>query len=146
MAISRIRNLSGVCPTSAQRWILDILRYNDNSNNNVSTSFASGLLLLGANEIVWQFDDCFYIAALMRALANTLTSTRLDMDDSGFVDEEAVAAQEAALKEIERYQRMDQWQPSYQNIVSETAVEVLSPAQGVCTVHVTNRGYRSTGI
>jgi transcription initiation factor TFIID subunit 2 len=62
----------------------------------------------------------------MKALANTLTLTKLDMDvDSEFVDEEAVIAQESALKEIERYQRMDQWQPSYQNIVSETAVEVV---------------------
>jgi transcription initiation factor TFIID subunit 2 len=37
-AMSRIRNVSGACPTSAQRWLLDVLRYNDNSNNNVSAS------------------------------------------------------------------------------------------------------------
>jgi len=35
-AMSRIRNVSGACPTSAQRWILDVLRWNDNNNNNVS--------------------------------------------------------------------------------------------------------------
>lgn len=70
----------------------------------------------------------------MRALANTLMSSKVDMDDSGFVDEEAVAAQDAALKEIERYQRMDQWQPSYQNIISEIAVEVPPPSpKGACS-------------
>lgn len=46
-AISRIRNLSGVCPTSAQRWILDVLRYNDNSNNNVSALCESGFTAWG---------------------------------------------------------------------------------------------------
>lgn len=37
-SMSRIRNLSGACPTSAQKWLLDVLRYNDNSNNIVSFS------------------------------------------------------------------------------------------------------------
>jgi transcription initiation factor TFIID subunit 2 len=84
----------------------------------------------------------------MKALANTLTLTKLDMDvDSEFVDEEAVIAQESALKEIERYQRMDQWQPSYQNIVSETAVEVVFLAWEVRVVFgVTDWYCRSTGI
>lgn len=35
-SMSRIRNVSGACPTSAQKWLLDVLRYNDNSNNIVS--------------------------------------------------------------------------------------------------------------
>lgn len=37
-SMSRIRNLSGACPTAAQKWLLDVLRYNDNSNNIVSLS------------------------------------------------------------------------------------------------------------
>lgn len=107
-SMSRIRNLSGACPTSAQKWLLDVLRYNDNSNNN--------------------FDDCHYVANLMKALANTLTLTKNAGGEFGhhyeFEDDEAAATQEAAIREILRYQRMDQWQPTYQNIVSEVSLEI----------------------
>lgn len=64
----------------------------------------------------------------MRSLANTLTLSKPVGGDFGhgyeFEDEEAASTQEAAIREIERYQRMDQWQPTYQNIVSEISLEV----------------------
>lgn len=107
-AMSRTRNLSGVCPSSVQKWLLDLLRYNDNSNNT--------------------FDDCYYIANLMKSLANTLTPkqpTPAEFDYGyEFEDTEGQQAQENAIKEIGRYQRMDQWQPSYRNIISETALDI----------------------
>ena len=37
MAMSRIRNRAGATPLSVQKFLLDLLRYNDNSNNAVST-------------------------------------------------------------------------------------------------------------
>ncbi|PWW73325.1 hypothetical protein C7212DRAFT_359477 [Tuber magnatum] len=105
-AISRIRNVSGACPTSAQRWILDVLRWNDNNNNN--------------------YDDCLYIATLMRALANTITITKFELNnDFGYEDEEAIQTQKESINEIERYLRIDKWQSVYQNVLSETAVEIL---------------------
>ncbi|TGZ83661.1 hypothetical protein EX30DRAFT_88447 [Ascodesmis nigricans] len=109
-AMSQIRNISGVCPVNVQRWILDLLRYNDNSNNS--------------------FDDCYYVANLMTALANTLIASQkkllhneYDMN-LDFEDPEEASAEEDAIKEIERYQRMDQWQPTYRNIISETALDI----------------------
>lgn len=64
----------------------------------------------------------------MRSLANTLTFSKPAGGDFGhgyeFEDEEAATTQEAAIREIERYQRMDQWQPTYQNIVSEVSLEI----------------------
>jgi transcription initiation factor TFIID subunit 2 len=41
---------------------------------------------------------------------------------------------EMALAEIERYQRMDQWQPTYRNVVSEAALDVSFPYFQICLV------------
>ena len=115
-AISRIRNESGGCPPHVQKWILDVLRYNDNSNNS--------------------YDDCYYVANLMRSLADTLSPpVRAQHDDFGFdpmeedvedEDEEYGGGKlhELALAELDRYQRMDQWQPTYRNIVSEVSLDI----------------------
>jgi len=111
-AMSRIRNTQGACPGPVQKWILDVLQYNDNSNNN--------------------YDDCYYVANLMRSLADTL-SPQTPQPDYGFdmmdedVDDDEYGEKkmhEMALAEIERYQRMDQWQPTYRNIISEVALVI----------------------
>lgn len=64
----------------------------------------------------------------MKSLANTLTLSKPAGGDYNhgyeFEDEEAATTQEAAIREIERYQRMDQWQPTYQNVVSEISLEI----------------------
>lgn len=64
----------------------------------------------------------------MRSLSQTLVVVP-DSDNDGyhnydFEDQELEDAKMTALREIERHQRMDQWVPSYQNIISETALEV----------------------
>lgn len=113
-AMSRIRNISGLCPGHVQKWILDVLRYNDNSNNS--------------------YDDCYYVVSLMRALANTLSPQSKGsgfgfdlMDEDDYVDDDEFNEKklhEMALAEIERHQRMDQWQPTYRNVVSEAALDI----------------------
>lgn len=81
----------------------------------------------------------------MKALANTLTLTKNVGGEFGhhyeFEDDEAAATQEAAIREILRYQRMDQWQPTYQNIVSEVSLEVKLESMKTGSV-VVNVNYR----
>lgn len=61
----------------------------------------------------------------MKALANTITITKFDLNnDFGYEDEEAIQTQKESINEIERYLRIDKWQSVYQNVLSETAVEV----------------------
>lgn len=113
-AMSQIRNISGVCPGHVQKWILDVLRYNDNSNNS--------------------YDDCYYIANLMKSLANTLSPQQKSnpfgfdlMEEDEYEEDDEYNEKKLhamALDEIERYQRMDRWQPTYRNIVSEAALEI----------------------
>jgi len=68
----------------------------------------------------------------MRSLARTLMALP-DSDNDGyqnydFEDQEEKDARATALSEVERHQRMDQWVPSYQNVISEAALEVIYPS------------------
>ena len=58
LAIAQLRNRSDVCPPEAVCFLLDLLKYNDNSRNSYS--------------------DCYYRAALLEALRITITPSMLD--------------------------------------------------------------------
>ena len=61
----------------------------------------------------------------MKSLARTLMVVPgNDNDGDEYEDQEEKDARITALSEVERHQRMDQWVPSYQNIISEAALEV----------------------
>ncbi|EFW99627.1 transcription initiation factor tfiid subunit tsm1 [Grosmannia clavigera kw1407] len=125
-------------PREAQRFLLDLLRFNDNSQNS--------------------FSDYIYVAKLLVALATSFCSKtgptgskkqqqqqqqqqQKDMvltfddamSDEDFdlgadlhrmeVDTEGQQLLEEALAEIERYRRMDEWTGSYQNLWTTAALE-----------------------
>ena len=75
-----------------------------------------------------QFSDCHYLATLMRALTEAIAARPppraqvfddFDHDDGG--DDEHFHT--TCLEEIDRYRRMDEWIPSYHNILSTTALD-----------------------
>ena len=105
-AMARVRNTEGKCPREARKFIFDLLKYNDNGNN--------------------EYSDYYYTSNLMTALANSLIPVKQKGD--GIVygaeeDEDELAAfRQAAVEEIERYRRMDEWILSYQNIYTRTAL------------------------
>lgn len=113
LAIARVRDDRGKCLKEARRFLLDLLRFNNNSEN--------------------EYSDNFYVAKLLEALTTSLIPTKkadeevmnLSFDNE---DEEAVDAEEQqflneALDEIERYGRMDEWSSSYQNIFTITSLD-----------------------
>ncbi|KAL6715989.1 Transcription initiation factor TFIID subunit 2 [Lecanora helva] len=105
-AIARIRNASGHAPFAVRNWLYEKLKYNDNSNN--------------------EFSDCHYLATLMRALAETLAVRTPLKDDTfdGFDDEgDDEHFHNACMEEIDRHRRIDEWIPSYHNILSTTALD-----------------------
>ncbi|ODQ51035.1 transcription initiation factor TFIID subunit 2 [Saitoella complicata NRRL Y-17804] len=107
-AISRIRDNQQKAPAGVKQFLLDLLKYNDNSGNDYS--------------------DAFYLAKIMGALAATLVSSEAAISqftfDFGDNENNDAGFSEVVVKEIERCQRMDQWLPSYQNIISRKAIEV----------------------
>ncbi|KAI1331348.1 hypothetical protein F5Y16DRAFT_359652 [Xylariaceae sp. FL0255] len=122
-AIARVRGDDGKCPKEARRFILELLKNNNNSEN--------------------VYSDEAYLCRLLKALATCLVpdeskaKSRMDMslsfgdgdededmmDDD--VDPEPEEFRELALDEIERYRRRDEYSPSFQNCFTVAALEAL---------------------
>jgi len=110
-AISKVRDDEGVAPRSVKEFLLDKLKFNDNSQND--------------------FSDAHYVSTLLKGLTNALLArgkkpAEEDMEDD--LEQLTYWAQEEALEktcldEIDRYRRMDEWTSSYQNLYSRTALE-----------------------
>lgn len=104
-AIAKIKGEDGRAPMEAKRFLLDVVRYNDNRGND--------------------FSDDHYISTLMKCLADCLASSRTNVD-SNVSHQEWVEDQsftEKAIGELTRHQRLDEWIPTYQNIYTTTALD-----------------------
>ncbi|KAK6505371.1 hypothetical protein TWF481_007277 [Arthrobotrys musiformis] len=104
-----IRDALGKSPLTVQRYLLDIIRYNDNSSNS--------------------FSDSFHLANLLRSLGSCLQAGAgqhgmMDMEVDETDTEEREKSKEEIIREIERLQRMDQWMTSYHNVISTTCLDV----------------------
>ncbi|KAK3336057.1 hypothetical protein B0T19DRAFT_453357, partial [Cercophora scortea] len=109
-AIARTRE-RGRCSKNGRNFLLDLLLFNDNSEN--------------------EYSDQFYIAKLLEALTTSLipekqegegtllSNLKMDVDE----DREFKNFIEKTLEEIEKYRRMDEWTSSYQNIWTLTAMD-----------------------
>ena len=112
-AVSEIRDKDGNAPHDVKVWMLDKLKFNDNSINDYS--------------------DARYVSTLMKGLVKTLIakpSAIPDVDSMSLVQARAHAEQQQfeqiCCEEIDRFRRMDEWTSSYQNAYSRTALECQS--------------------
>lgn len=110
-AIANVRDSKGHTPKDVKEFLLDKLKFNDNSANDYS--------------------DAHYIAKLMKGLTFAVIARPqhhhidegdmdLDMEDE---IHELKEFERQFLEEIDRYRRMDEWTSSYQNLYSRTALE-----------------------
>ena len=91
--LSHIKTDGGKCPIEIQRFLLHLLRYNDNTMN--------------------PFSDSFYIATLIQSLTESLIPSTVDprcKPDTILLKD--------AIAEIERYRFLDLVEPSYHNQVT----------------------------
>lgn len=118
-AMAGIRDAEGRSPPEVKRFFLDKLKFNDNSNN--------------------QYSDSKYVAILMAGLAETLVENRVnrgvninfsfgDDDEMEDIQAETDAAvfKKAALNEIDRLRRIDEWIPSYRNVYTLASMRSLT--------------------
>ncbi|KAK0618105.1 hypothetical protein B0T17DRAFT_495461 [Bombardia bombarda] len=108
-AIARTRE-KGRCSKHGRNFLLELLLFNDNTDN--------------------EYSDQFYIATLLEALTTSLIPerhdgdgdllSRLKADDDD--DEEFKRFIKKTIDEIDKYRRMDEWSSSYQNIWTITAL------------------------
>jgi transcription initiation factor TFIID subunit 2 len=104
---ARMRDTSGKCPKDARVWLLDILRFNDNTNN--------------------EFSDYFKIANLLSALTDSIIikedPNRVVPDPTPEEQWEYDGFVKSVVDELDRYRRMDEWINSYQNIFTVTVLD-----------------------
>lgn len=105
-AIARVRDHRGRALVIVQRFLIYLLRYNDNSTN--------------------RFVDDYYLASIINALAGTL----IPIDSAGYsthADEtyspEEMELRAVAIQEVERLQVLDRLVPSYHNVVTIAALD-----------------------
>lgn len=110
-AMSRIRDEAGYAPDEVTAFLLDKLKYNDNSQN--------------------EYSDAYFVSALLDSLTECLCNkpekpTEAEEEDLNFAERNALAdlriAEDVAMDEIDRYRRMDEWTSSFQNAYSRTAL------------------------
>ena len=113
-ALAKVRDANGSVPISVRRFFIDKIKFNDNTMN--------------------EFSDCFYMAMLMKCLAECIATTsssrnnysfHFNNDDEHDDDSEEQQLKREALIEIERYRRIDEWISSYQNTYTITAIQCI---------------------
>ncbi|RDX51973.1 hypothetical protein OH76DRAFT_1400878 [Lentinus brumalis] len=109
-AISRVRFENGKTPPVIRRFLIDQLRFNDNTQN--------------------PYVDAFYICNIISSLGSATVSSRppergeFTSNDAGPVQEqEDVDLLNRALAEVDRYRSMDRLIPTYHNVVTVAVIE-----------------------
>ncbi|KAK1829850.1 transcription initiation factor TFIID subunit 2 [Podospora conica] len=108
-AIARTRE-KGRCSKAARSFLMDLLLFNDNSEN--------------------EYSDHFYIAKLLDALTTSLIPERVDGDKPLLQslnpydeeDSEFKSFINKTISEIDKYRRMDEWTMTYHNVWTTTAL------------------------
>lgn len=102
--LSKVRDDDGNVPDNIKRLLLDLVKYNDNSNN--------------------EFQDCFYMSDLIQSLTLSAINPNgshytLSRDPKLGMGKKFSAV---VLDEINRLQKLDEWMPSYQNAIATTCL------------------------
>ncbi|KAL5612280.1 hypothetical protein BROUX41_000180 [Berkeleyomyces rouxiae] len=109
-ALSRVRDKRGKCPMKVQNFLLDLLLYNNNSDN--------------------EFSDHFYVSTLITSLAYSFVADNTNQNafyirnsEDDERDKEEKAILDRALEQINRFLRMDEWTNSYHNVWTIAGIE-----------------------
>lgn len=127
-AISRIRFENGKSPNVVRKFLIDQLRYNDNTSNAVSVDPMFFLLTISHS---FQYADGFYICTIISAAAYATVSTAspergelLPAEVRTEYNDEDADLLKQSLAEVDRYRSMDRLIPSTHNNVTIAALEV----------------------
>lgn len=104
MALAKIRGGQAFCPEPARQLILDQLVFNNNEEN--------------------PYSDQFYVAKLLEALATSLVrASTTDAVNKKGLDQEMRAFVDKAVDQIDRYEKMDEWMFTHNNIWTVAALD-----------------------
>lgn len=111
-ALSRVRDqTTGRCPTEVCSFILDLIRYNENSEN--------------------PYSDTYFMVNLLESAANTLRPINGDTGEFAvrgnltmFDNDEFCQYVIDVVGEIDKCQRLDRWVPSHERIITTAAMKM----------------------
>ncbi|KAI8096760.1 uncharacterized protein BX664DRAFT_65711 [Halteromyces radiatus] len=106
IAFSQIRDDRGLAPEKVRKFLLDLLKYNDNIGN--------------------EFSDCYYIATMISALGDSLIPSSNAPEAIEVDSREGKELVAAALSEIERFRTLDYVIPTYHNVVSVSCLKTIT--------------------
>lgn len=112
VAMAGLRTSHGICPQEVVRFLLDLFKYNDNSKN--------------------KFSDNYYRAALIEALAETVTpavSAVLARTFQQTSSEALPSETKLILEEITRYFNLDKLMPCYKHTVTISCLKAIRRLQ-----------------
>ena len=106
-AMAKVRNVAGIVPMAVKRFLVDALKFNDNSQN--------------------EYSDCYWVTTLMLCLAEAIVTLPgyppVPLNEMDQQEEDELCKD--AISEIERHRRIDEWVSSFQNVFSVTALKCL---------------------
>uniref|UniRef100_UPI00358F3A99 transcription initiation factor TFIID subunit 2 isoform X2 n=1 Tax=Myxine glutinosa TaxID=7769 RepID=UPI00358F3A99 len=108
IAMAKQRDAHGLCPKEVLTFILDLIKYNDNRKN--------------------KFSDNYYRAALIEALANTITPAVAASNESRTVEGLHPDAK-LVLEEITRFLNMEKLLPCYRHTVTASCLRAVRVLQ-----------------
>lgn len=125
-AMAKLRDAEGKVPWEVRGLLVSLLKFNDNSNNWLNYD----------DPAEGRYSDNHYLATLMSCLVDSLIASHRAPQPTytfSFGEEEPIEPEDnadaelekLAVDQIERVRRIDQYEASYQNIYSTTALEAL---------------------
>ncbi|KAI5925037.1 hypothetical protein F4810DRAFT_708843 [Camillea tinctor] len=120
-AIARVRGEDGRCPREARSFILEQLQANNNADNVYSDQLYICKLIEAL--AICQVPDEKKVKKHMSMSLSFGDGEDEEMEEVG--DPEPEEFRDMALEEIERYRRMDEYSPSYQNCFTVAALDAL---------------------
>jgi transcription initiation factor TFIID subunit 2 len=109
LAIAKLRNSHNLCPSECIRFLLDLIKYNENSKNN--------------------FSDCFYKASLIEALGCTIApasvAASLQLDSLGPKSANLTQDIKLVLEEIVLRLNLEKVLPTYAHTITSSCLIAL---------------------
>lgn len=111
IAMGHVRSTHNLCPSEIIRFLIDLIKFNENSKNN--------------------FSDCYYRAALIDALGSTLSASIASLQNDSFGPKSANLSQDMRLiiEEIVLRLNLEKLLPTYRFIITCSCLKALRSLQ-----------------
>jgi len=105
IAMSLLRNAHGMCPKEVVQFLLDLVKYNDNSRN--------------------KYSDNYYRSSLVASLSNTVSPAVAVSTEQGFTSESLTSDIRVIVDELTRFLNLEKHLPSYRYTITVSCLQAI---------------------